>query len=363
MTTRTLRYLATGLAVGALLGVSVAGAHQAVTVSDTVLIDDPDISHAVYGSFDTGDEVFTIQLPFSEPFALPFEILVEHFEGKDDHRPHYAVVGPGLPAPTPEEEALLPKPLPAGAGVFLEKNDAPEREVIFESVMRRTYWSSGPVGLPAAGRRLRDLGLLAARHDRRLRHGVRRRGGLQRLLLHRPDRRMVHLCVLSPAICWAAWPRSSSPRPPRRSAPTPATHAGSRCPASSRRTSSGWRWAHASRCSTGSARPTAGENLRLSWGVLPGPELVHMPLAVGYRQGIALGDVAELGLGLGFELQTFFVPDHYTVVRPAFYAEFLLDFKVMEQGWLGIHTGADVAPFQYFGFGIMTRLGFRWDFK
>jgi len=108
--------------------------------------------------------------------------------------------------------------------------------------------------------------------------------------------------------------------------------------------------------------PDGGENLRLSVGVLPGPELVHVPLAVGYRQCFDLGDVAQLGLGLGFELQSFFVPDHYAVVRPAFYAEFVLDFKVMDNGWIGVHTGADVAPFDYFGFGIMTRLGFRWDF-
>lgn len=108
--------------------------------------------------------------------------------------------------------------------------------------------------------------------------------------------------------------------------------------------------------------PDGGENLRLSFGVLAGLELVHMPLAIGYRQGIDLGEIVQLGLGVGFELQTFFVPDHYTVVRPAFYAELVLDFKVMPGGWIGAHTGLDFAPFRFFGFGIMTRLGFRWDF-
>lgn len=136
------------IVVGAVLSASAVWAHQALTVTDEIIVDDPDLSHAVYGTFETGAEVFVIKMTFPEPFVLPFEILVEHRGNLENHRPNYAVVGPGLPAPTQQELDILPRALPPGAGVFLERHDVVEREVVFESVMRRTYWSSGPVGLP-----------------------------------------------------------------------------------------------------------------------------------------------------------------------------------------------------------------------
>jgi|GEM_PF-1413020 len=132
------------------LGLGVAGAHRVAVVEDVFELgpEKSKVSHAIYGTFETGDEVFAVRLTFDEPFALPFEMLIEHRVELEDHRPNYAVVGPGLPAPTGEELTVLPRKLPAGAGVFLERHDIQDREVIFESVMRRTYWSSGPVGLP-----------------------------------------------------------------------------------------------------------------------------------------------------------------------------------------------------------------------
>ena len=130
-----------------LLAVPLAAAHQPSMLADTFEVPDPYISYAVNGTFDTGDEVYTVRLAYDRSFALPFELLVEKRAGLEDHRPVYAVVGPGLPAPTDAELALLPNPLPDGAGVYLETNDAPERLVIFESVMRRFYWSSEAVAL------------------------------------------------------------------------------------------------------------------------------------------------------------------------------------------------------------------------
>ena len=52
-----------------------------------------------------------------------------------------------ISAPTEEELALLPKEVPPGAGVYVERNDAADRLVIFESVMRRFYWSSEAIAL------------------------------------------------------------------------------------------------------------------------------------------------------------------------------------------------------------------------
>jgi hypothetical protein len=111
-------------------------------------IESPEASHAIYGTLDGDpDQVFVTRLRFEQPFALPFEILVPRRRDLADHRPAFAVIGPGLPAPTAEELAMLPRPLPEGAGLFLERDDAPERPVIFESFTRRAFWSSGPIAL------------------------------------------------------------------------------------------------------------------------------------------------------------------------------------------------------------------------
>lgn len=127
--------------------VPLAPAHQPAAVEDEFEVANPYISYAVNGSFSTGDEVFIIHLDYDRGFALPFELLVEKRPANKDHRPMYAVVGPGLPAPTEDVLALLPEALPAGAGVFIDRNDDAERLVIFESVMRRFYWSSDTTAL------------------------------------------------------------------------------------------------------------------------------------------------------------------------------------------------------------------------
>ena len=110
-------------------------------------MEDPTISYAVNGTFAEGDERFRVLLSYDRGFALPFELLVEKRPGNESFRPMYAVVGPGLPAPTDAEAALLPEPLPEGAGVFLDANDDAERLVVFESVMRRVYWSTEATAL------------------------------------------------------------------------------------------------------------------------------------------------------------------------------------------------------------------------
>lgn len=137
-----------------LLLLGTAQGHQPTSSEgETFDIERPIISHAVYGTFHSGDEVFRIELDYETPFAQPYELLVPHQRRWKEHRPIYAVVGPGLPAPTAEELALLPEALPAGMGVYLDLNDDPERLVIFESFTRRMFWSSTPIALTVqAGR-------------------------------------------------------------------------------------------------------------------------------------------------------------------------------------------------------------------
>lgn len=134
-----------------LLGLSPRGqAHRPTAVEREFEIELPEVSHAVYGELAGPGDVYTIRLTFARPFAMPIEILVPHRRKLEQHRPVFAIVGPGLPAPTPEEAALLPRALPPGAGVYLERYASEERLVIFESFSRRMFWSSGPIALALA---------------------------------------------------------------------------------------------------------------------------------------------------------------------------------------------------------------------
>lgn len=124
-----------------------ASAHQPTSVADTITIDRPEISWAISGEIDDAEHVTTISMDMPDDFALPFELLVPHRKAYADFRPIYAVIAAGLPAPSDEERALLPKDLPEGMGVYLDLNDALERYVVFEDVLREVYWSSGPIAL------------------------------------------------------------------------------------------------------------------------------------------------------------------------------------------------------------------------
>ncbi len=136
-----------GLTAALVSAVTAVGAHQPTTSEDFEFdVPKPQISYAFVGSFEEGDEVFTVRMTHEEPFALPFELLTEHKAKFEDFRPAYAVVGPGLPAPTDADREFLPREVPDGVGVFVERNDG-EREALFETVMRRAYYSSGPIAL------------------------------------------------------------------------------------------------------------------------------------------------------------------------------------------------------------------------
>jgi hypothetical protein len=137
-----------GLVVLLLCAVGRTGhAHVPVVAQAELELASPEVSHAIYGTLSGGDaQVFVTRLRFEQPFALPFELLVPRRRGLAEHRPAFA----GLPAPTADELAVLPRALPEGAGVFLDLNDAAERPVIFESFTRRAFWTSGPVALALA---------------------------------------------------------------------------------------------------------------------------------------------------------------------------------------------------------------------
>lgn len=136
-----------------LLAAPLALAHRPAPAEEELIIEKPAISHVVGGDFVTGDEVFRVVLDYDQPFAMPMEIMVPRSPELENHRPVFALVGPGFPEPTAEQLAFLPMDVPDGHGVMIEYNDDEEREVYFERVMRRTMLTSGSVGVhfPAAG--------------------------------------------------------------------------------------------------------------------------------------------------------------------------------------------------------------------
>ncbi len=107
----------------------------------------PTVSYAAFGEFVTGAEVFVLKLTYAERFGAPVEMLVPRTDALAAHRPAWAVVARGLPMPTEAERAALPRPLPEGMGAIVDLNDAPERTVIYESVMRRFFFTSRPLAV------------------------------------------------------------------------------------------------------------------------------------------------------------------------------------------------------------------------
>ena len=135
-----------------LLLAPLASAHRPEPAQDELTIAKPKVSHVVGGNFETGDEVFRVLLDYDRPFAMPMEIMVPRDKDLENHRPVFAIVGPGLPEPTSEQRLFLPLEVADGHGVFIEYNDR-DREVYFERVMRRTMLTSGSlaVHLPSEG--------------------------------------------------------------------------------------------------------------------------------------------------------------------------------------------------------------------
>lgn len=108
---------------------------------------EPGVSWALYGVFTNASEIFTVRLSLTGGLATPFEMLVPRQDELRAHRPAFALVGPGLPAPSADEAAALPRSLPPGTGAIVELNLADPREIVFESFLRRVYLSSGITAL------------------------------------------------------------------------------------------------------------------------------------------------------------------------------------------------------------------------
>ena len=126
-----------------------AWAHRPTTFDAAEIVTDATFSWTIPGDFVTGSEVFSFSIDYDAPFATPFEILVPTAQGNGSFRPHYVLVGPGLPAP---DEAMLEAfpedvELGEGDGVFYERNDREDRLLFWEGVMRRALVTSGTTAI------------------------------------------------------------------------------------------------------------------------------------------------------------------------------------------------------------------------
>lgn len=146
------RKLLFGTLVVLILVPTSSDAHRPQTFDADEIITDPTISWTLPGTFETGAELYEFELEYEAPFTAPFEIFSPTSGGNAAFRPRYAVIGPGFPEPTNDVLEQLPEgvTVPEGSGVFLELNDAPERYVFFEGVMRRVLVSSGTIALRLA---------------------------------------------------------------------------------------------------------------------------------------------------------------------------------------------------------------------
>lgn len=117
---------------------------------EPLVIPAPTPSVFAMGAFVTGEEVFVLEVSLAQRFGAPLELLVPRDDALAEHRPAWALVAPGLPQPSDAERAALPRPLPPGFGAVVELNDVAPRPVLFESVMRRFYWSSRPLAVVLA---------------------------------------------------------------------------------------------------------------------------------------------------------------------------------------------------------------------
>jgi len=133
----------------ALLPARVAHAHTPAILdaSTPYVVADPTVSRALYGTVRQPDDVFVLRMHVAARLAIPFEMLIPHRGDLRDHRPAYAVIGVGLPPLDDAAAARLPRALPVGAGAFVDWNDHATRDVVFESFLRRVYWSSGAIAL------------------------------------------------------------------------------------------------------------------------------------------------------------------------------------------------------------------------
>ena len=95
-------------------------------------------SKAIYGWLQSATDVDYAQIDVTRPVTLQAEVLVQVCPSLAQFLPAYAIIGPGLPAPTQP----IPVPLPDGYGAIVVPNLDPgaQRPTFFEPAGGKTYY-------------------------------------------------------------------------------------------------------------------------------------------------------------------------------------------------------------------------------
>ncbi len=99
-------------------------------------------SKAMYAFLEASTDVDHYVMTVDEPTRIYMHTNIPFCPEYRDFSVTYALLGPGLPAPTD----ALPVPLPEGYGAIIVRDEmigAPDRPVMFERFSARTYWE-GP---------------------------------------------------------------------------------------------------------------------------------------------------------------------------------------------------------------------------
>lgn len=109
-------------------------------------------------------------------------------------------------------------------------------------------------------------------------------------------------------------------------------------------------------------RPIAdsGANIRISSGIMAGPEITFLPVSLGYRHVWSRNRRVRPHLGGGVEYQTFWYGGDSSVSRTAFYAETGFEMRFGDT-WVGIQWAPDLSVLSGFGFGFAARITARFD--
>lgn len=132
----------------------IAYAHRAVFCSNmgdmenAVLIDDPLVSHAVYGTIDDEKHVDFIKFNAREGDPLYIEVSVPMVEGSKDFKPSFALISKDLPS----SKETLPFSVPEGWG-YMAFNESIGGDEYFEPLTQTYYIRRQRVQLlaPATG--------------------------------------------------------------------------------------------------------------------------------------------------------------------------------------------------------------------
>ncbi|TNE85256.1 MAG: hypothetical protein EP330_26375 [Deltaproteobacteria bacterium] len=109
-------------------------------------------------------------------------------------------------------------------------------------------------------------------------------------------------------------------------------------------------------------QPDGALHLRFAPGLMVGPELAFVPIALGVREVMFPRKRVRPFLGTGLQLQNFVPYGHPVLTRLDMALELGVDVRVADQWGVGLQLSPEIGLVGGFGFGMAVRLGAQLDF-